>query len=224
MHRTIVNREHKFIALFISLILMILVSPLFLTRSYGELTISGLSLIIIITSIYSIRENKKHFLYLTVIAMVIFLVTLLKVNHFNMKYELIDLILSFSFYCTVAIMIITIVLEEREITRDLIFGALSAYLLIGIAYGNLYELIEFIFPGSFLYSGNQGFGLVRNYDLVYFSFTTLSTVGFGDVIAINSYARSIVILEEVTGIFYLAVLVARLVGSMAYRDKNRTKL
>lgn len=199
---------------------MIVVSPLFLTRSYGELTINALTLIIIITSIYSIRENKKHFIYLTVLASIIFLVMLIKANHFNMKYELIDLILSFLFYCAVAIMIVTIVLEKEEITRDLIFGALCAYLLIGVAYSMLYELIEFIAPGSFLYGTSQDFGLVRNYDLMYFSFTTLSTVGFGDITAVNPYSRAVVILEEVTGIFYLAVLVARLVGSMAYRDRK----
>lgn len=215
MHRKIINRENKFVALFVSLLLMILVTPFFLHRSYGELTINGLILIIVITSIYSIREDKCHFIYLSMLAALIFLVTLLKINHFHQTYELINLSLSFLFYCIVAFMIIKMVLDRKEVTRDLIFGALSAYLLIGVAYGTLYTLIELVFPGSFAYGNHQAFELVRNYDLIYFSFTTLSTVGFGDITAINAYARAVVILEEVTGIFYLAVLVARLVGSMS---------
>ncbi len=222
MHKELIYNRHKFVALFISLLLMIIVSPFFLKCLYGELMVNGLSFIIIGTALYSVRNSQKQFIGLCSLAAAILIVTLLKANYFSVPYQLMDLIFSFCFYCWVAMLIIHLVLNKDEITRDLIFAALSAYLLIGVAFGTLYELINFIAPQSFIYDNAYNSGIVHQYDLVYFSFTTLSTVGFGDIIAVKAQARSVVILEAVTGVFYLAVLVARLVGSMAQRKKKES--
>jgi hypothetical protein len=116
----------------------------------------------------------------------------------------------------VAIMILRAILIRSDISADSIFGAICAYLLIGLAWGTLYCVIEVVGPGSFQASGNLTEALrsseTRDSVLVYYSFVTLTTVGYGDIAPISPAARTLAWLEAMTGQFYIAVLVAFLVG------------
>jgi hypothetical protein len=99
---------------------------------------------------------------------------------------------------------------------DAILGALCGYLLLGIIWGLVYSAVETAAPGSFhvqsrARAGDAGAPADRG-ALGYFSFVTLSTVGYGDVTPTTPVARTLAWLEAVTGQFYLAVLVAGLVG------------
>lgn len=91
-------------------------------------------------------------------------------------------------------------------------GAICIYLLIGLAYGFVYSMVEMLHPGSFEHIHPVLGKSLSEFDFFYFSFITLTTVGYGDVAVLTPYARSIVILESITGIFYLAILVARLIA------------
>ena len=92
-------------------------------------------------------------------------------------------------------------------------------MFIAICYATLYNLIELIHPGSFHFAeiAKQGHSIVR-FHFIYFSFTTLTTVGFGDITVVSRHAMPFVILEEITGIFFMAVLVARLVVGLPWYD------
>lgn len=107
------------------------------------------------------------------------------------------------------------VVRAERVTPQKITGALSVYLLLGYAWGIVFTILETVQPGSFnlvlgdAAAGSRGetFG-----HLLYYSFITLSTLGYGDITPLSEGARSLAALEAVTGQIYLAVLVARLVG------------
>jgi len=105
------------------------------------------------------------------------------------------------------------VLAETEITSDTLYGAVCVYLLSGVTWMTLSRVIETLHPGSFAVSAAQhpGQGVTWS-DLVFFSFVTLTTLGYGDMLPVTSPARSLVVLEAVFGVLYPAILVARLVG------------
>jgi len=105
------------------------------------------------------------------------------------------------------------VLSAGTIKTDHIFGAICAYVLIAMIFADIYYLQWLANAGAF-----KGIdpGSVRPWsELFYFSVTTLSTVGYGDIVPASSSARSICILEELTATFYVAVLIARLTGLYA---------
>jgi ion channel len=88
-------------------------------------------------------------------------------------------------------------------------GGIAAYLLLGAAWADSYALVEALRPGSFsgpvdVAGGRRGW--------VYFSFVTLTTVGYGDILPVHPAARSLAILEAVVGPLYIAILLARLVS------------
>lgn len=108
-------------------------------------------------------------------------------------------------------------LGRGPVNAERIFAALSAYLLAGLLFGVLYWIIEQAWPMSFRMPTETPFALR---DAIYFSFVTLSTVGYGDVLAIADPARSLAAMQAVGGQLYLAVLVARLV-SLHAREESR---
>ena len=110
------------------------------------------------------------------------------------------------------------VIKTRRVTSDTIYGAICVYLLVGMTFGSLYDLIETLHPGSFQINvDTAGPVAVRWRTLIFFSFMTLTTIGFGDVTPVTTQAQSLVSIEGVMGVLYVAVLIARVVGIYARR-------
>ena len=99
--------------------------------------------------------------------------------------------------------------KENEVTIDLIMAAACAYILIGVVWAYAYYLLERFHPHSFKASENMGDDIWNFY---YYSFVTLNTVGYGDIVAITKSARALSILEAIFGQLYLAIMISRLVG------------
>jgi len=126
------------------------------------------------------------------------------------------------------IMIASVILNEvfraQHINVETISGAICVYLLIGLMWSHVYIIIELLEPNSF---NNLGFNAQEPLDsdwvsklsvqLNYYSFVTLSTLGYGDITPVTRAAKSFATLEAILGQLYLAVLVARLVGQQVKR-------
>ena len=106
------------------------------------------------------------------------------------------------------------VLRSGRITADKIFAAICVYMLIGYAWAFAYALLDEMQPGSFavLAETPRPDYAAQVMQLRYFSFTTLTTVGYGDILPRSPATRTMAVLEAVMGQIYLTVLVARLVG------------
>ena len=114
-------------------------------------------------------------------------------------------------YCALlAIVVGERILRIGPVTVHRVFGAVAVYLLFGMAWAQAYEIVGRLVPGSFaIPPGSQAHELGQ---LLYFSFATLTTVGYGDVTALHPAARSLALLEALVGQLFPAILIARLVG------------
>jgi hypothetical protein len=108
-------------------------------------------------------------------------------------------------------------LATGPVDREHIFAALDAYLLVGLAFGVGYWLLEAAQPGSFAPGPGGAFTPQR---AIYFSFVTQATLGYGDVLPLRDEAQGIAIVQAVGGQMYLAVLVARLVSLFSARTNS----
>jgi Ion channel len=104
--------------------------------------------------------------------------------------------------------------RARSIDGEHVYAALSAYLLAGVFFGSFYWVLEQIHPGSFTVSGE-----FSPNGAIYFSFVTLATLGYGDIVPRTDIARGLAIVEGVGGQLFLAVLIARLVSLYARRKE-----
>jgi len=99
----------------------------------------------------------------------------------------------------------------RTVDRNILFGAVCVYLLLGLIWAVFYALIIEFWPSSF--NGMEPLGETVPFDnLLYFSFVTLASLGYGDITPVAPLARTLAYLEVVIGQFYIAILVAGLVG------------
>src|SRR5262249_19010418 len=104
------------------------------------------------------------------------------------------------------------ILKQKEVTGETISLSISIYMLLGLDWAVFYIVLYYLQPHAFSFGSaapppTQSFPI-----LVYFSLTTISTVGFGDITPLTLQARYAAVAEAITGQFYLAILVARLVG------------
>jgi voltage-gated potassium channel len=107
----------------------------------------------------------------------------------------------------------------NNISANRIVGAICVYLMLGVIWALSYELMEATIPGSFGGLTESAQSSSSGLDWVYFSFVTLTTLGYGDVLPLTDFARTLAYFEAIVGQFYLAVLVAGLVG--AYLSENQ---
>jgi len=103
-------------------------------------------------------------------------------------------------------------LTRDPITADKLHGALAGFIMVGFLWAFLYTLLANLAPGSFNIAHTSAHAENMFYALLYFSFTTLTSVGFGDITPSTDHARSLVIIEQLAGVFFVAVLIARLAG------------
>ena len=105
--------------------------------------------------------------------------------------------------------------RARSIDREHVYAALSAYLLAGVFFGSFYWVLEQIWPGSFTFAGD-----FSRASAMYFSFVTLATLGYGDIVPRSDIARGLAIVEGVGGQLFLAVLIARLVSLYSRGERS----
>ena len=107
----------------------------------------------------------------------------------------------------------------NEISANRIVGAISLYLLLGVFWATAYTVIEIANPGSFdglVLSDSRGWGS----DWLYFSFVTMTTLGYGDLLPLSAIARFLAYMQAVVGQFYIAILVAGLVSAYLNRRQS----
>jgi hypothetical protein len=112
------------------------------------------------------------------------------------------------------LMVLWAVFREGPVTGHRIRGAIAAYLLLAIFFAYVYGLIEYVCPGALRFPEGD-LGAARgelHQGFLYFSVVTIATLGYGDIIPIHPWARSVVMLEAVIGPLYLAIFLARLVS------------
>ncbi|MGI9394822.1 MAG: ion channel [Boseongicola sp.] len=109
------------------------------------------------------------------------------------------------------------VATDTEISTNRIIGAIAVYLLMGVLWAVGYTIVELTWPGSikgFEVGGNAQW----NSEWLYFSFVTMTTLGYGDIAPVSAIARSLAYMQAVFGQFYIAILVAGLVGAYISRQ------
>jgi hypothetical protein len=103
-------------------------------------------------------------------------------------------------------------LKKGPVTADKLHGALAGYIMLALLWAFIYTMTESFTPGSFSIPHIEATDPHAFYHLLYFSFTTLTTVGYGDITPVTDQAMSFVMIEQFSGVFFVGVLIARLAG------------
>ena len=203
----------RFSYLLISLILLLLLFPIvsevFIERVIFDIFLS----FVLLSAVYTV-SRKKHVLTIALLLSIptfagMWSTYVLK----NIYLTLVGWSFAIAFFGFIGIIVLSDVLKAEKVTTDTIHAAICVYLLIGVTWALLYSVMEGIRPGSFLIEHSQVTS-VSEYmpHFLYYSFVTLTTLGYGDITPLTPLAKTLSYMEAVTGQIYIAVLIARLVG------------
>lgn len=202
-------KKNKSLTFLISLMLLMLVYPFFELSRVGSVIYTFLFTAALLSGVYAISFEART------IAVGILLVTPILICHWSNFILNIPAIETVQRICTTVFMIYILttllhrILNKAKVGLNEIYGAISAYTLIGIVFGFFYMFIETMAPGSFALHGSRPDVAT----FVYYSFVALSTCGFGDITAAAPFARAVTVIEIITGVTYVAVLIGRLISA-----------
>ena len=214
------NPPFGFLGLLLSLLLLLVLPGIF--GEFSGSVISILFSLLLVASLYLVATDKKHLL----IGLLLAVPSLFTHWSFGLLPETTRLTLNaglqIGFLSYVSMQIYFYLLEARKVESNVIYAALCLYLMLGIIWAFIYFLIEMNAPGSIAIKmdANSPANTPQNImvEVIYFSFVTLTTLGYGDFTPVSRLAKSFVIIQALVGQIYIAIVIARLVA-MQIADK-----
>ena len=207
----------RFRLLLTSLLSLLLVYPLANAIPFGERMLHGVAALVLVAGVFSVANHAAVLIAGTVLAVVAVLSDIAVLSGAGRGVLILSLASEALFELLIDAAVLIAVVSTRRVTTDTLAGGLCAYLLTGMAFASVYSIVEVLAPGSYAFPGPTPGGPAWT-DFVFFSFTTLTTLGYGDIRPVSDLARSLTSLESILGVFYMAILVARLVS--AYEDRS----
>lgn len=204
IHSWLEENLNSYTILFL-LVFSIFVIPL-LGNSIQETAEHFFGIAIFFTVIFISPKNRK--IISSFILLIILFRWALAPNLDNDNFLHLAKILSLTVFFYAILRLIVAIAQSEEVDSKVILDAINGYLLLGLAFGHLVRTVEAIFPGA--YSLNYAQKTLDIYN--YFSFVTLSTLGYGDITPQIPISRSLTILTAVSGQLYMAIIIAVIVG------------
>jgi hypothetical protein len=194
--------------------------PVALSDSWGRLVSRAVLSLIIISGLVATVRSRRLILLGSAFTLTGFLIGWEDVAHPSLPLHLLNDVVALLLLGLMLVLIVRQVFREGPITMHRVRGSVAVYLLIGLIWAIAYDLVEAVQPGSFrVGTAFHGSSLAV---LGYYSFTTLTTLGVGDVLPVNPIARSLTLLEALVGQLFPAILIARLVSMELIYRRHRT--
>jgi voltage-gated potassium channel len=214
------HRGHQLLLL--TLMLMIFASPFVSQNPAVHWPGSILLMAVLLTATFAVSNRGRSFRVALLLGVPALLaqVALFAIDSFWLETLRYSATLLFLFWVCL-LFLKDIALRIRTVTLELLVGSVNVYLMLGVGFALVFALIEHLQPGSF--TGLEGFAFMPDLDLtfLYYSFVTMSTLGYGDISPVQPHAMTASYVLAILGQLYLAILVARLVALYIGRPGNR---
>lgn len=158
------------------------------------------------------RDSRFHTIFLLVTGISYLVASLIYASNPNAIWAVITTYITLIPYLGLLIWILgRFLVIAQTITRDVLYAAVALYLLLGAIFVPVYGLLDFLIPNSFR-DGTFPDAPVQWQQFIYFSYTTLTSSGYGDILPVSWWARSLANLEMITGVLFITIVMSRLVG------------
>jgi hypothetical protein len=196
--------------LFTTLLAMIVLAPFIEDTHAGVLTRNLINVFVVLSAVAAVGRSLVSFMSVLVLTVPALVLRWLSLSSDDTA--LLDLALKFdvAVYATAIALLLRYVFDREVMTADRLWGAASAYLMIGLLWSFLFAIADRSHPGSFSVRGT--IEPLALHDLIYFSFSSLTTTGFGDIVPVGRIAKTAATLQVIVGQLYIAILIAKLVG------------
>src|SRR5947207_3794535 len=206
-------RRFSTVQLLIALALLLFFFPFVEEIKGGDLILSLLLSLVLLSAVLAVASRGR-----TLIVAVVLLIPAIVgrwMNHVrpDLVPPAVFLVAGLALVAFVVGNLLRFVWRAPSVNMEVLCASISAYLMLGLIWTIAYWLVAQLTPGAFAFNTNTGAKeTMEGFNAFYFSFVTLSTVGYGDITPVSKVARMLAAMEAMTGLFYVAVLIARLVS------------
>lgn len=217
------TRQSKFLYVFLCQVLLLVLFPYLERPGLPLVLFRLLGAAAFVSGVYAVSARRAQWIIALALAIPAGALNTVLAFRPEMPIAVPTLIFTILFLVFTLVSLLRAVIRSERVTSDTIYGALSVYLLMAIAWGAAYLLLETLQPGAISMDATRHPNHTMDWsDCVFYSFVTLTSVGYGDIVPLSAQARSLSILEAVSCMMYVAVLIARLVGlHAATKDEPR---
>src|SRR6266550_2039280 len=205
-------RRFSTVQLLVALALLFVSFPFVEEVKGGDVIVSILLSVVLLCAVLAVASSRRTLIVALLLA--IPAVAGRWINHF--RPDLIPppvfLTAGLMLIAFVVVNLLRFILRAPSVNTEVLCASISAYLMLGLMWTVAYWLVDQITPGAFAFNTNGGRQSMNGFNAFYFSFVTLSTVGYGDITPVSKAARMLAAMEAMTGLLYVAVLIARLVA------------
>ena len=203
--------------LLVALVILLFLQPFAERGPFGRIFLSILATLVLLAGMWAVSDSRRNILWGAALALPHFVLQWISVFSPEAPESLllVPSLYAPPFYMFLGYVMMRYLFQAGPITRDRLHAALCFYLLMGIFWAHCYVILEHVHPGSFRFSEDAlqaGTGPFTEF--MYFSYVTLTTLGYGDVAPVSLHARSWAILEAVGGVLFVGALVARIAGAL----------
>ena len=206
---------HRFsmVELLIALALLFVSVPFVEEIKGGEIIVAILLTLVLVSAVLAVTSSR-----LTLIVALVLAIPAISgrwINHFwpHLLPPAVFLVPTLVLIALVVVYLLRFVLSAPRVDTEVLCASISAYLMLGLIWTLAYWLVDLVTPDAFAFNTTAGAKeSMKGFNAFYFSFITLSTVGYGDITPVSKVARMLAALEAMTGLLYVAVLIARLVA------------
>lgn len=208
-------RFHRFstVQLLIALAALLIAAPFVEELEGGHFILALLFSFVLLAAVFAVANRKRSLAIALLLA--IPAITARWINHFrpDLVHPAVFLVCALVLLAFVIGHLLHFVLRAPVVNVEVLCASIAAYLMLGLMWTVAYWLVDQVTPGgAFSFNTQRGTHSMNGFTGFYFSFITLSTVGYGDITPVSRIARWLAAMEAITGLLYVAVLIARLVS------------
>ena len=220
---------YRFTFLLAALVLLLIVAPLVEGTSFGAALFTIGITAVFVSGVVANRDRKWIFRTALVVAAFAIPISWAALFNKSKPLDLSQYVIVVVFCSLTAAMILMTVVRQYMATGQAVVGAICVYLLIGLTWAMIYSAVEYVEDDPFKFSGEHRLAAspvehTSFSQLTYFSFVTMSTLGYGDITPRTALAETACWMQSIVGQLYIAILIARLIGAMpiAKRDAGES--
>lgn len=213
------TRRHPSAVLLAVQLIGVLIYPYMDTSTPGRLAFETFGLLVLLLAVLSIRELPGPTWIVVSLASAAAGLAIVDIFWHNVVVQVLSAALHAIFYFWATASLLGYMLRDRKVTTDELFAVGATFTLVAWGFGYLFLLLQILQPGCFIAAVNSADPRTWT-ELLFLSFTTLSSTGLSDIIPITAQARSVVMLEQLAGLGYVALVVSRLVALTTLRARG----
>ncbi|MGO9588124.1 MAG: potassium channel family protein [Limisphaerales bacterium] len=196
----------------VALVLLFVAAPFVEKMPFGRSIEHVLMTLVLVSGVLAVGRSHRTLVWAAVL--MVPAVVGRWMNHFlpELAPAEISLVAGLVFVVFLVVQFLRFILRAPRVNAEVMYAGISVYLLLGLSWMFAYQFVARLVPGSFAFNAGPAGQAMDGFTAYYFSFVTLTTVGYGDITPVSNGARALAAMEAMTGTLYVAVLISRLVA------------